>query len=154
MKKTLRWRPGTVALRDIKKYAVGPPWPDVDSLPTCPDCCTAIVLWALSAKARNRLVHALNGNPGHPRVLPGFAFPKDLRALGWEIPPEVETPCKVFDTRLTQQEIKELAQRRGLGDLAIVGGDFLTAHALGAQAFWRMALRWRRGRPFGARRCL
>ena len=122
--------------------------------PTCPHRGTSIVLWAISAKARNRLVHALNGNPGHPRVLPGFAFPKDLRALGWEIPPEVETPCKVFDTRLTQQEIKELAQRRGLGDLPLWAETSSPLMLWAYGPFCRMALRWRRGRPFGARRCL
>ena len=92
----------------------------------------ATVMWFLSSKARNRLQHALNGNPGHPRVPMGMVLPKELRAAGWYVSPAVETPCQVFDVRLRKDTVEKALAVCGVGSLEglqIVGGDFLTVEA-------------------------
>ena len=116
------WMGGYLIGRVINWCPGLPPWL---SLPTL----FAVVAWALSRKARNRIQHALNGNPGHPRVPVGVVFPKELRAAGWEVNEGVENPCKVFDLRLAKA--MGVCGVSGMEEVQVVGGDFLTASAQG-----------------------
>ena len=52
------------------------------AFPRVPTEAPPSVLWAISAKVRNRLVHAQNGNPAHPRVPPGDGPPQGVRRCG------------------------------------------------------------------------
>ena len=114
----------------------------------------AAALWALSRRARNRLQHALNGNPRggrrdpataprpqraarlEPRQLQDLQLAATLRAAGWVLPGEVanDTAVRVYDTRLEPRWLRELALELAAGllddvmqdtaNLRIVGGDF------------------------------
>eukprot|EP00667_Euglena_gracilis_P009804 EG_transcript_9974 len=107
-----------------------------------PDTCVVLpptaVAWALSHKARNRLQHALNGNPSltqRPGLLDRQQLQKlqeagKLRAAGWTLPAAVDNklPVRVYDTRIPKEWLLQLAadlRRLDESDQAwVVGGDF------------------------------
>ena len=105
--------------------------------------------WSLSSKARNRLQHALNGNPapggtpgGGPttgwrtagrvdgKLLSEAQPAAKLRSMGWTLPQEVaqEYMVRVYDTRLEPQYQQDLATELVGIDVEsyVVGGDFLS----------------------------
>lgn len=107
--------------------------------------------WAISAKRRNRLLHALNGNGGPPkrtgvgvggwshvggsglapRQLQEPQRASDLRAGGWSLPASVpaEELIRVYDTRVEQQWLRHLvveALPMAPGHVEWIGGDFVT----------------------------
>ena len=140
-------------LRSSAVLATAALWPPVARLlgPLVP------VSWALSRRARNRLLHALNGNvargprPGGsgatsgpkgltPRQLQDPQSVGSLRAAGWSLPPELgkDVLLRVYDTRVDEAYLRDLALEAlpaGPPDVLFVGGDFMsTSRCLDAEA--------------------
>ena len=125
-------------------------------------------VWCISRRQRNRLQHALNGNPppasrgwqtaGRRRAeqVPGADVRRlselqpvsRLRAEGWEIPPSVEDSAllRVYDMRLDHQWLGRLQQALALGtateDTFLIGGDFLHRTALRDEEVVLRTRRW------------
>ena len=118
------------------------PCPSLDPWPP-------VAVWSLSRKARNRLQHALNGNPppggthAHGpapqwrnagrvdgKLLSEPQTVAKLRSLGWSLPKELAADymLRVYDTRLEENWLHDLASELvGVDvDTFVVGGDFLT----------------------------
>lgn len=114
--------------------------------------------WALSRRRRNRLQHALNGNPaaaGRGRSLDWRALhqpqsAKDLRRGGWTLPADVpaDTLLRLYDTRVDPAALQQLATEVASLPVVTVGGDFLTAPAVSERrALAPVAARWGRLQP-------
>ena len=113
--------------------------------------------WALSRRACNRRMHALNGNvrPGRNpdgwtpvggrhdgRVLNEPLQAGRLRATGWTLPTSIPDSyvLRVYDTRLDPVYLRELATEVAPtidAETKIIGGDFLTAPDLEDYAAFR-----------------
>ena len=99
--------------------------------------------WSLSRKARNRLLHALHGNPpalDTDKKLAGQEVRRlqelqplgRLRSMGWTVPPCMADTdmVRVYDTRLERSWLDGLLPDLDIGaatsNTVLVGGDFLT----------------------------